>query len=108
MWTCPACGEQHQEQFDACWKCAGRQLPQVRSAPPGPRRSLADVLPQAAVGGLAGTMLGAALFGLLGGVPFPDSLSRGLYVGVPVALLVGTFVWTFFPFRPAEREPPAE
>lgn len=23
MWTCPKCREQHDDQFDSCWKCAG-------------------------------------------------------------------------------------
>src|ERR1017187_6940051 len=22
MWTCPKCGEQIEDQFDSCWKCA--------------------------------------------------------------------------------------
>ena len=22
MWTCPKCGEQVEDQFDACWKCS--------------------------------------------------------------------------------------
>jgi hypothetical protein len=24
MWTCPTCGEQIEDQFDACWKCASQ------------------------------------------------------------------------------------
>lgn len=23
MWTCSKCGEQHDDGFDSCWKCAG-------------------------------------------------------------------------------------
>jgi hypothetical protein len=22
MWICPKCGEQHEDQYDSCWKCA--------------------------------------------------------------------------------------
>jgi len=24
MWTCPKCGEVLEDQFDSCWKCAGK------------------------------------------------------------------------------------
>jgi primosomal protein N' len=24
MWTCKQCGEQIEDQFDSCWKCAGQ------------------------------------------------------------------------------------
>jgi serpin B len=34
MWTCQKCGEQIEEQFDSCWKCAGSTLP--ASPPPKP------------------------------------------------------------------------
>ena len=27
MWQCPKCGEQHDEQFKSCWKCAGESKP---------------------------------------------------------------------------------
>ena len=27
MWTCPKCGEAIEDQFDACWKCAGPAEP---------------------------------------------------------------------------------
>src|SRR5215472_8113655 len=27
MWTCPECNEQIEDQFDSCWKCAGRKHP---------------------------------------------------------------------------------
>ena len=26
MWTCPKCGERLEDQFESCWKCAGRTL----------------------------------------------------------------------------------
>lgn len=27
MWICPKCGERLDDQFESCWKCAGRALP---------------------------------------------------------------------------------
>ena len=35
MWTCPKCGEVLEDQFDSCWKCAGKP-----SAHAMPRRRL--------------------------------------------------------------------
>jgi len=36
MWTCPKCGEQHDDQFSSCWKCAGGEAPEAAGAlPPG-------------------------------------------------------------------------
>lgn len=25
MWTCAKCGEQHEDQFETCWKCVGEE-----------------------------------------------------------------------------------
>ncbi len=33
MWKCPTCGEEIEEQFDACWKCAKADV-----SPPGTER----------------------------------------------------------------------
>ncbi|MGC4014322.1 MAG: hypothetical protein QM755_07375 [Luteolibacter sp.] len=27
MWKCANCGEEHEEQFDSCWKCSSRRNP---------------------------------------------------------------------------------
>ncbi|MDB6031069.1 MAG: hypothetical protein JWM16_1407 [Verrucomicrobiales bacterium] len=27
MWTCPKCGEQHEDTFDSCWKCNDQPTP---------------------------------------------------------------------------------
>src|SRR5262245_48408543 len=27
MWTCPKCGERHDDQFNSCWKCSGQTAP---------------------------------------------------------------------------------
>ncbi len=26
MWTCPKCGEQHEDQFESCWKCTDQTV----------------------------------------------------------------------------------
>ena len=39
MWTCPKCGEQHDDQFESCWKCAG-----LATAPSGATSPAADPL----------------------------------------------------------------
>ena len=39
MWKCPKCGEQHDDQFDACWKCS----PALQE-PTGPALGSARVL----------------------------------------------------------------
>ena len=104
MWTCPQCGEQHQEQFDACWKCAGRQMPRPAAPEPGPPRTLLGVfLPRTALGGLAGVATATAMFAWVG-EPLPNAAALGAVIGIPVALFIGAFVWAFFPFAPAEQE----
>src|SRR5262245_42967056 len=38
MWTCPKCREQHDDQFDSCWKCAGlTTAPSSTSGTPSPQ-----------------------------------------------------------------------
>src|SRR5262245_12889676 len=103
MWTCPQCGEQHQEQFDACWKCAGRQMPQSMAPDRGPPRTLLGLMPRVLLGCFAGAGLGAAAFGWAGG-PLPGSAILGAVVGIAGALFIGAFVWAFFPFAPAKQE----
>ncbi len=34
MWTCPQCGEQHEDTFDSCWKCAGLSTAPGAATPP--------------------------------------------------------------------------
>ncbi|MBL9150328.1 MAG: hypothetical protein JNM94_16690 [Phycisphaerae bacterium] len=36
MWTCPTCGEAHDDQFDACWRCTGRAKDAEAPAPIAP------------------------------------------------------------------------
>lgn len=33
MWTCPKCGERHDDQFDSCWKCSTPPGAAIVSAP---------------------------------------------------------------------------
>ena|SRR5205823_2756519 len=104
MWTCPQCGEQHQEQFDACWKCAGRQIPRAVAPHPGPPRTLVGVfLPRTALGCLGAAAAGTAVFAWVG-EPLPSAAAMGAMIGVPVALFIGAFVWAFFPFAPIQQE----
>jgi hypothetical protein len=38
MWSCKQCGEQLDDQFDSCWKCAGgKSAPRPREASPPPK-----------------------------------------------------------------------
>jgi len=104
MWTCPQCGEEHQEQFDACWKCAGRQMPRAADPDPGTPRTLVGVLlPRTALACVAGVAAGTAMFAWVG-EPLASAVGLGVVLGVPVALFIGTFVWAFFPFAPVEQE----
>ena len=105
MWTCPQCGEQHQEQFDACWKCAGGQVPRPVEdpAPDRPRTLMSVMLPRTALGCVAGAALGTIAFAWTG-EPLLRAAGRGALVGIPVALFIGVFVWAFFPYAPAKQE----
>jgi hypothetical protein len=38
MWTCPKCKEDIEDQFDACWKCAGEAY--KAAAPPERKKPL--------------------------------------------------------------------
>jgi len=33
MWTCPTCGEKHEDQFEECWKCAGHRYSEQPAIP---------------------------------------------------------------------------
>jgi mRNA-degrading endonuclease YafQ of YafQ-DinJ toxin-antitoxin module len=40
MWTCLQCGEQIEDQFDSCWKCAAKNEPQELETPRFPMECL--------------------------------------------------------------------
>jgi hypothetical protein len=40
MWACQQCGEQIEDQFDSCWKCAGQEAAAKSEAPPPPVQCL--------------------------------------------------------------------
>lgn len=103
MWTCPACGERHQDQFDACWKCAGQQMPRVPPAEPGTPRTLLDVLPSAALCGLGAGVGAVACFAWVG-QPWPETLIGALAVAAVVTALVAGFRWALFPHLAAPND----
>ena len=37
MWTCQQCGEKIEDQFGACWKCAGQVAPAEKEKPSPPQ-----------------------------------------------------------------------
>ena len=43
MWTCPECGERHDDQYDSCWKCAGAAAPSPPTNPIRCPRCLTDL-----------------------------------------------------------------
>jgi hypothetical protein len=117
MWTCPRCGERHEDQFKECWKCFETELDEhVTAAPPKltppapPRRlrSPASVLFRAAVGFAAGMLIGMAAFHR-GGVSLRDAAIVGAVIGAVAGTVVGILMWVVFPFEPtAAIEPPDE
>jgi hypothetical protein len=104
MWTCPRCGEKHQEQFDACWKCAGQAMPRGQpDTQTQPTRSLACVLPHAAFGLLFGAVVGGFVLSLCG-VPFEAALRVGGLLGLAAGMLSGVLSWVMYPFQPPAND----
>src|ERR1700722_4002434 len=104
MWTCPRCGEKHQEQFDACWKCAGQDMPRGASdAETRPTRSLACVLLHAAYGLLFGAVVGGFVLSLFG-APFWVALRVGGLLGIGVGVLSAVLNWVMFPSQPPTND----
>lgn len=50
MWTCQTCGEQHEDQFDSCWKCSNSTLDadaeEVSIGAPSQEESPPAILPE--------------------------------------------------------------
>ncbi len=106
MWTCPSCGEQHEDQFKECWKCFGKELQHAVTAnsppplaPPRMLRSYGAILARMIVGALIGTLLGVAVFHRWG-VSLADAFVAGAIAGGVIGLLVGIFFWVLFPYEP--------
>lgn len=96
MWTCPGCGEMHDDRFDACWKCAEVEEP---PAPPqqhsGETRSLFPVGGRMVLyGAIAGGMFRTAFadFGL-------SAMMHGAAIGAAIGLIVGAVFWAAFPYK---------
>ena len=116
MWSCPKCGEMHDDHFDICWKCASPDSvhePAVMSMPPLPERKLRPfrtIFGRALLGFFVGSVLGLALFHSTlrrfiasAGLGDPTTLGStiyGLIVGVLTAFLVAMIHWIFFPYEP--------
>src|SRR5262249_24562827 len=97
MWTCPQCGETHADQFDACWKCAGRERPRPPAAPAtGEVRTLTSVLPPVVLGAVLGAFLAGFVLRLLG-VPGWGATGAGAALGALVGASAGIFLWAWFP-----------
>src|SRR5262249_27236335 len=99
MWTCPQCGETHPDQFDACWKCAGRERPRPSAAPAVVEiRTLTSVLGPVVLGAVIGALLAGFVLRLLG-VPGWEATGAGAALGALVGASAGIFLWAWFPFR---------
>jgi hypothetical protein len=63
MWSCPKCGEEIEDQFDSCWKCAGAMQGIAVSAPKQSLRWFHYVMACAAayLMPLFGSIIGCAL-----------------------------------------------
>ena len=121
MWTCPYCGEQHDDRFSECWKCAGADMhePATATAPAAPAerqlRPFRAVLARAFIGFCIGAVL-TMLFANVGSIQlinasWPELSLVGtsllsLLVGLAFGFLVCVFVWVVFPYEPSKR--PAE
>src|ERR1700731_2180196 len=119
MWTCPRCGEQHENQFTEGWKCAGAEsqaqfsaLPLVPLDAEPKLRPLSAILKRAFIGFLVGavlTMLFAKIVNLRQLQAAWRELSvletsvLSLRVGLALGGAVGIFVWVLFPYEPTNH-----
>ncbi len=116
MWSCPKCGEMHDDHFDICWKCASPEVlhePARAPATQTPERKLRpfrSIAWRVVVAFFAGSILGLALFQSTlrnvvasAGLGNPTTLGStvyGLIVGMLTAILVALIHWIFFPYEP--------
>lgn len=123
MWICPKCGEQHEDQFKECWKCAGAEMnPEataiaVKPLPSMERklRPLSSILARAGSGFVLGMILGSAASHrvmpafLQTGQEYDwltGALVLGIGTGAVVGLLVGLYFWVVFPYEPISESNP--
>lgn len=118
MWYCDKCGEQHEDQFQVCWKCASDELAgHVTAEPPEPKaepklRSGGSILIRMLIGFVVGAILGGAGYTTFGPRILhgddPGAAGAGSFAviaGVGLALAVGMFFWVLFPFEPTPAPP---
>lgn len=122
MWTCSQCGENHQDQFKDCWKCAGPAMeqPVMALAPPEPTpavperrlRSMGSILLRAGVGFFIGTILSLGTFSVINPqtilptvleISPTDKVALALLGGASLGVLVGLFFWVLFPYELASQ-----
>lgn len=106
MWTCERCGETHEDQFTACWKCAGADRPRAPEQPPPTVRGTSVVVRATVVGLLLGLVVGPLL-----PLSLPDvkdanrlpsaliALPLGLVGGALAGAAIGAALWALFPYR---------
>ncbi len=118
MWSCPKCGEMHDDHFNICWKCASNEpMPLADRASPvlaPPERKLRPfriIVGRSLLAFFIGSIIGIALFHstlrrfiATAGLGDPLTLGSTLYgliVGVLAAFLVAIIHWIFFPYEPS-------
>lgn len=118
MWTCPQCGEMHDDRFKECWKCAGPEhsthitAEEPKFAPPPVQtvRSTGSIAMRVIVAFIVGIIAGMAIFHR-SGLAFEIAAMYGLYLGGGLAFLVGVYFWILFPYEPTsgpEHVPPVD
>jgi hypothetical protein len=118
MWICPKCSEQHEDQFDVCWKCSSDDLKTAVTATPPPSsserelRPFRDIVVRALAGFLIGFLVTMMLLTLgnstLAGFMPDNSLTAATLVsllgGLLLGAVVGSFFWVLFPYAPLPRQ----
>jgi hypothetical protein len=112
MWTCPQCGEMHDDNFKECWKCASPEhSPHITAEPPKlvpppePKlRTNGSIVMRVVVAFIIGVIAGLAIFHR-SGLAFETALMYGLYMGGGLALFIGVFFWILFPYEPTINMP---
>ena len=112
MWTCPQCGEMHEDRFKECWKCANHSAHITAeepkpAPPPPPLRTAGSIVMRVVVAFVVGLIAGLAIFHRAG-LPLETAATYGLYLGGGLALGVGVFFWILFPYQPTRDLPPEE
>jgi hypothetical protein len=119
MWICPKCSEQHEDQFEFCWKCSGDEAqaaitnaPQLLSGPQRELRPFRDILVRAIFAFLIGFVLSMLFLNLgnawLVALFFSETTLTAATIvslagGAILGLTVGVFFWVGFPYMPIKE-----